>query len=54
MGGGSAAADRSGYAPRRPLESALHWGVSEGLPFFLAQAEEHGGVPGFVLRAVQR
>ena len=54
MGGGSAAADSSGYAPRRPLESALHWGVSEGLPLFLAQAEEHGGVPGFVLRAVQR
>jgi len=43
-----------GYAPRRPLESALHRGVSEGLPLFVAQAEEHGGVPSFVLRAVQR
>ena len=47
-------ADGGGYAPRRPLESALHQGVSEGLPLFLAQAEEHGGVPGFVLRAMQR
>ena len=33
------------YAPRRPLESALHRGVSEGLTLFVAQAEEHEGVP---------
>ena len=54
MGGGTTAAHSGGYAPRRPLESALHRGVCEGLPLFLAQAEEHGGVPGFVIRAVQR
>ena len=54
MGGGTAAAKIDGYAPRRPLESALHWGVSEGLPLFLAQAQAHGGVPDFVLRALQR
>ena len=53
-GGGTATAKSGGYEPRRPLESALHWAVSEGLPLFLAQAEEHGGVPSFVLRAVQR
>ena len=52
--GGLASSGAKGYAPRRPLETALHRGVSEGLPLFLAQAEEHGGVPGFVLRAVQR
>jgi hypothetical protein len=28
--------------------------VSEGLPLFLAQAQAHGGVPDFVLRALQR
>jgi len=50
----SGGAKGAGYAPRRPLESALHRGVSEGLPLLVAQAEEHGGVPGFVLRAVQR
>lgn len=54
MGGGTAEAKCDGYAPRRPLETALHRGVSEGLPLFLAQAGEHGGVPAFVTRAVQR
>ncbi len=54
MGGVLVSSGAKGYAPRRPLETALHRGVSEGLPLFLAQAEEHGGVPGFVLRAVQR
>ena len=54
VGGDSAAALVKGYVPRRPLDSALHWAVREGLPLFLAQAQEHGGVPDFVLRAVQR
>jgi hypothetical protein len=39
---------REAYTRRDPRNSALFQVVERTLPAFLAQASEHGGVPGFV------
>lgn len=43
----------SGYEPHRPEETVLHRTVSRHWPAFLERAEEHGGLPRFVVREVE-
>ena len=39
-----------GYAPRRPEDTVLHRTLAAHWPAFMAKAEEHGGLPAFVVR----
>jgi hypothetical protein len=49
VGGGGGQRGCSTYAPRA-LATPLHWAVTQGLPDFMAAAEEKGGLPPYILK----
>ena len=46
----SATSRSDGYERRRPEQTLLYQLIEEHWPHFLERAEEHGGLPGFVVR----